>query len=119
MKLMLYGTSEECGHIREMCETQTFLAFRRIEYVEAYDRENYLRALGEQELVAVIVLADGANGMEGVIAAKELRDQVPVVWFSDDRGFGVQSYRLNAAYFHAKPILPEVLVLALKRCIPV
>lgn len=118
MKIILYGTSEECGRIREMCETKTFLAFRNVEYVETYDYESYIRALKEKDIAGVIVLADGAGGMEGVIAIKELRLPVSVVWFSDDKGFGCQSYRLNAAYFHAKPVTPEMLDIALNRCIP-
>ncbi len=117
MNIILYGTSEECRHIREMCETQTFLAFRNVEYIEKNDYESYVHALTEEELAGVLVLADGANGMEGVIASKELRLQVPVVWFSDDKGFGSQSYRLNATYFHAKPVTPELLEIALNKCI--
>ncbi len=118
MRIMLYGTSEECKRIREMCETQTFLAFRNVEYIEKNDYESYVRALAEKDITGVLVLADGANGMEGVIASKEMRSQVPVAWFSDDVGFGCQSYRLNAAYFHSKPITPELLDIALNRCIP-
>ena len=30
-------------------------------------------------------------GMEGVIAAKNVCETVPVLWFSNDDGFGVQS----------------------------
>ena len=51
----------------------------------------------------IIVLADGADGMEGVIAAKNADGDTPVIWLSDDEGFGAQSYRLGCTYFHKKP----------------
>lgn len=56
-------------------------------------------------------------GMEGVIAARNTCGQVPVVWFSNDGGFGAQSYRLGCAYFHEKPVSPRVLSAAIAKCV--
>ena len=39
-----------------------------------------------------------------VIAAKNADGDTPVIWLSDDEGFGAQSYRLGCTYFHKKPI---------------
>ena len=55
--------------------------------------------------------------MEGVIAAKSLLKNVPVVWFSNDSGFGAQSYRLGCAYFHPKPVSAEILSAAIAKCV--
>lgn len=46
----------------------------------------------------IIIDMNGADGMDGVT----------ILWFSDDGGFGTQSYRLGCAYFHKKPISPEI-----------
>ena len=64
-----------------------------------------------------MIAMDGADGMEGVIAAKSVCKDVPVLWFSDDNGFGAQSYRLGCAYFHKKPVPPQVLSAAIARCV--
>lgn len=54
--------------------------------------------------------------MEGVIAAKTLCLDIPVLWFSEDGDFGAQSYRLGCTYFHQKPLSPEILLAALAKC---
>ena len=54
--------------------------------------------------------------MEGVIAAKNADRDTPVIWLSDDEGFGAQSYRLGCTYFHKKPIPLEKLKEALHKC---
>ena len=64
-----------------------------------------------------MVTVNGAEGMEGVIAARDLWKNVPVIWFSDDNGFGVQSYRLGCAYFHKKPISAGILSAAIAKCV--
>ena len=65
---------------------------------------------------AAIVALDGANGMEAVIAAKRQCPDISVVWFSDDKDFALQAYRLNVSYFHRKPITQEVINKAVRRC---
>ena len=45
----------------------------------------------------IIVAVDGAIGMEGVIASKNIRPDTAVIWFSDDKAFGAQSYRLGCS----------------------
>ena len=70
--------------------------------------------------------ADREEFMCSVTALPDLRyrkmqvtdcKDVPVLWFSDDNGFGVQSYRLGCAYFHKKPVSPQVLSAAIARCV--
>ncbi len=61
----------------------------------------------------LIVAQDGASGMEGARAAKVLLPDVPLIWFSDDNGFGPESYRVGCAFFCALPITKERLCKAL------
>ena len=49
--------------------------------------------------------------------AKSVCKNVPVLWFSNDNGFGAQSYRLGCAYFHKKPVSPQILSAAIARCV--
>ncbi|HKM34847.1 MAG TPA: hypothetical protein VJY54_08900 [Lachnospiraceae bacterium] len=49
-------------------------------------------------------------------AFKTLRDSTPRVWFSEDKGFGSQAFRLGAAYFTPRPITQDKIVQALNRC---
>lgn len=49
-------------------------------------------------------MADNAAGMEGVIAVQNVHPDTPIVWFSNDKNFVAQSYRLGVAYFAVKPI---------------
>ena len=64
----------------------------------------------------VVVLTNGAAGMEGVYRVREYHPRVPVFWFSDDGDFAMQSYRLNCSYFGLKPVTEGKLRQALYRC---
>ncbi len=57
----------------------------------------------------MVVARPGAEGMEGVRAARILLPEVPLLWFSDDKGFGPESYRAGCSYFSAEPLTPELL----------
>jgi len=75
-----------------------------------------MTALVDWEPTLMIALADGAEGMECAYRSRERRPCLPVFWFSDDREFGMQSYRLNCAYFSTKPITEDKLNHAIQRC---
>ncbi len=79
------------------------------------DYDSFVTHLRWGEYDAVFVTQNNAGGMEGVIAARNVRPNIPVVWFSNDEGFGVQAYRLDVDFFHCKPITPRVLEMALER----
>lgn len=64
----------------------------------------------------LIVLTDGAAGMEGVFLARRIAPELPVFWFSDDSQLGMQSHRLECTYFSTKPITVEKLSKALQHC---
>ena len=97
-------------------KSQACMAFRLVTYSHAEDYEAYLAMLRKQEYDLVFVMADSAAGMEGVIALQNVQPDTPVVWFSNDKNFVAQSYRLGVNYFAVKPIDEKILSLALKRC---
>lgn len=78
--------------------------------------EEMTAVLVDWDPTLIIVVADGAEGMECVYRARERRPCLPVFWFSDDRDFSVISYRLECAYFSTKPPTAEKLQNALQRC---
>ena len=110
MRLILYGTETDRDEF--MCSVTALpdLRYRKMQITGYLDYDSFITGLGESP-------PDGADGMEGVIAAKSVCKNVPVLWFSNDNGFGVQSYRLGCAYFHKKPVSPQVLSAAIARCV--
>ncbi len=63
----------------------------------------------------MVVAQPGAKGMEGVRAARVLLPEVPLLWFSDDKGFGPESYRAGCSYFSAEPLTPALVERAFHR----
>ncbi len=63
----------------------------------------------------LIIARDGAGGMEGARAARILQPELPIIWFSDDKGFGPESYRVGCSFFSAAPITRDLLLRALDR----
>ncbi len=117
MTVCVYGSASDQRSIdKALCALKN-CSYRSIQLSGYSDYDSFISGLGRDAPGLIIVTADGAVGMEGVIASKNLLSNTPVVWFSEDRDFGTQSYRLGCAYFHEKPISPEVLSLALDRCI--
>ena len=93
------------------------LCCRHIRIEDHSDRDSFLAGPGGSPPDGIVIAMDGADGMEGVIAAKTLCRDIPVLWFSNDGDFGAQSYRLGCAYFHEKPLLPQILSAASAKCI--
>lgn len=91
------------------------LQYRQIQYTHADNFDLLLEILPRIKSDVILVLADGAEGMEGVIASKKLCPDTAVVWFSDDEGFGPQSYRLGCTYFASKPVTEHILSSAFQK----
>ena len=79
-------------------------------------RVYFLKKIRSHEHDIVFVMADNAAGMEGVIAVQNVHPDTSIVWFSNDKNFVAQSYRLGVAYFAVKPIDEKTVSLAIKRC---
>lgn len=109
MKIVIYGHGHEREEFCSLLEIQASLAFRQSEYKFCEDYDDFIKTLSDGEYDLIIVAVDGAIGMEGVIASKNIRPDTAVIWFSDDKAFGAQSYRLGCSYFSVKPVTDEAL----------
>lgn len=116
MNVLIYGNAREKEVLIQHMKSEASIAFRVIDYFHAEDYDSYLAMLREKEQDIVFVLADNAEGMEGVIAAQNVQPDTPIIWFSNDKNFVAQSYRLGVSYFAVKPIDEKTVALALKRC---
>ena len=117
MRLILYGTTTDKSEIAQAISTIPELCYRKIGIENHSDYDSFLARLRISPPDCVIIAIDGADGMEGVMAAKSICRDIPILWFSDDGGFGAQAYRLGCAYFHQKPISPDVLSAAIAKCV--
>lgn len=115
MKTLLFGEPQECEAAAQMLAIASADP-GTLEYRHTADLEEFEQALATWMPTLVIVLADGAAGMESVYRSRQRRPNLPVFWFSDDREFGMQSYRLECAYFSTKPATADKIASALKRC---
>lgn len=117
MKLILYGTKDDRAEVARAVSTLPELCYRRIRIADYPDYDSFLAGLDADPPDCVIIAMNGAEGMEGVIAARNTCRNAPILWFSDDGGFGAQSYRLGCTYFHQKPMSPEILSEAIGKCV--
>lgn len=116
MNILIYGNAREKELLVQHMKSQASMAFRLVTYSHAEDYDTYLAMLREQPYDMVFVMADNAVGMEGVIAVQNVQPDIPIVWFSNDKNFVAQSYRLGVNYFAVKPIDEKIVSLALTRC---
>ena len=116
MNVLIYGNARDIEIIIQHMKSQACMACRLLNFSQSDDYDEFLTLLQNQEQELVFVPTDNAAGMEGVIAVKNLYPHVPVVWFSNDKNFVAQSYRLGVSYFSVKPIDERIMNLALSRC---
>lgn len=116
MNVLIYGTTKEREILVQHMKSQANMAFRRVEYSHADDYDTYVEILRAKDHDLIFVTVDNAEGMEGVIAAQNVRPETPIIWFSNDKNFVAQSYRLGVDYFAVKPIEEKIVKLALDRC---
>ena len=117
MRLILYGTESDRDAFMRSLAALPEWRYRSMQMAGYPDYDSFITGLGESPPDCIVIAMDGADGMEGVIAAKSVCKDVPVLWFSDDGGFGAQSYRLGCAYFHKKPVPPQILSAAIAKCV--
>ena len=116
MNVLIYGTTKEKEILVQHMKSQANMAFRRVEYSHADDYDTYVEILRAKDHDLIFVTVDNAEGMEGVIAAQNVRPETSIIWFSNDKNFVAQSYRLGVDYFAVKPIEEKIVKLALDRC---
>ena len=114
MLICVYDTANESEILKAKISKLALCAYRKIAYRICRRYESFVGGLKNADLI--VVLADGADGMEGVMAVKNADKNTPVIRLSDDEGFAAQSYRLGCTYFHTKPIPIEKLEEAMTKC---
>ncbi len=117
MKITVYTDEGRQNELSALIESA--LPFKdkitRYELFKNYD--DFLEHLSNTHCDIVIIAIDGAEGMESARAVKILKPLAPLIWLSDDNGFGPESYRVGCTYFSASPISDKTLTFALDRCI--
>lgn len=116
MNVLIYGNARDKELLIQHMKSQACMAFRKIDYSDTDDYDTFLELLNSKKYEKVFIMMDNAAGMEGVIAVQNLHPDTPIIWFSNDKNFVAQSYRLGVNYFAVKPINEKILNLALKRC---
>lgn len=115
MNVLIYGNSDDKETLIRLMESQASMAFRILEFTQTDDYDQYVNLLQKKDYEMVFVTMDNAAGMEGVIAVQNLKPEMPIIWFSNDKYFVAQSYRLGVTYFAVKPINEKMIKLALDR----
>ncbi len=115
MKLCFFGPEADQQTICALLSQSPRFGCQEHRFHSFSDYDSFVSQLPRGEYDAVFITENNANGMEGVIALRNLRPELPVIWFSNDEGFGCQAYRLSADFFHTKPITAPVLEMALSR----
>ncbi len=85
------------------------------EYSFYTNYDDLISGLPNDKCEAVMIARNGAEGMESARAVKILCPSIPIFWFSDDSGFGAESFRIGCAYFTSAPITKEAINTALER----
>ncbi len=114
MNILVFGSGNEVDEFVDLIDLHEHYIFRKKTYTKSTDYDDFLEKLKNPQDI-IFVLENGAKGMESVIASKSLYPDIPVIWFSDDKHFGAQSYRLETAYFAKKPVTNEHLTLVAKK----
>ena len=116
MNVLIYGNTTDKELIVQHMKSLACMTFRKINYSQTDDYDTLLRLLKKTTYEMVFVMVDNAAGMEGVIAVQSISSTTPIIWFSNDRNFVAQSYRLGVNYFAVKPINEKMIKLAIERC---
>lgn len=115
MNILIYGQADEQNKLESMIANCGPMQYRKITFSKPECYDHYLNEIRRVTPQLIFVCEYGADGMEAVIAAKNLHPDASVIWFSDDVGFLSQSYRLGCSFFSADPITHELLMTALNK----
>ncbi len=114
--VLIFGQNQECEEASFLLKQYFENVKKPFQYTASSDYDEFYKQIVDADPSMVIVLADGANGMECVYQAKKYNRNMTVLWFSDDQTFSLQSHRLECAYFAEKPLTAEKLDKAFSRC---
>ena len=68
------------------------------------------------DLIILDILMPKISGMDTAVKLRETDTETPVVFVSDSKEYGVQSYRVHASDYLLKPIDSDLLRECIKRC---
>ena len=114
--IILYGEQQECEEAIVLLKINPILNGKQLNCFCINDQEELQMKLVDGNGDLVIILADGAKGMEGVYTVREHDRDLVVFWFSNDRSFAVQSHQLDCTYFAVKPFTEKKLTRAFEYC---
>lgn len=107
MKILIYGQQHERSQIQNSILSLPIFIDHAPEFCGRSQFDDFYIQLVDYRPDLIIVAIDGAEGMEGVRRSKRVLPDVPVFWFSNDRNFATEAYRLDCAYFSSKPVMSE------------
>ncbi len=115
MKLAVFADEKTAKEIEALIKNEMFS--KRLDEVYFHkDYDGLISALSTSCCDGVMIAYPGAEGMESARAAKILCPKCPLIWFSNDQGFGPESFRIGCTYFSLFPITEKELKIALDRC---
>ncbi len=117
MNIAVYGDGKEKEMLSAAVSALPDCCYRSVDIAAFSDYDGFVAYISKSPPDCVVITKDGADGMEGVIAVKSSLESIPIIWISNDSGFGAQSYRLGCTYFHKKPVSAEILSAAIAKCV--
>lgn len=115
-RTLIFGPEKESEDLENLLEKHNLFIQNNHIFEWTNNLEEFRVKMIDWEPTLVIVIANGASGMEASYITRKKDLDVPLFWFSDDIGFGMKSHRLNCDYFAIKPITEEKIQRAFHRC---
>ena len=118
IRVAIFGSGMECCSAKRLLGgiAEGDALELRIHLLHEVDELRHCMVTQSPDLV--ISLADGTAGMEAIYLVRKYDAALPVLWFSDDPGFAMQSHRLECSYFSVKPLTAEKMRRALYSVCP-
>ena len=117
VSIAIFGAEMECRAVLKLLSALAEQEGLQLQVRLFSDIDELRFFMVDQQPDLVITLVDGTMGMEVVYLVRKLASDLPVFWFSDDKGFGMQSHRLECDYFSVKPVTREKLQTAFRGCL--
>ncbi len=108
MKIAIFSDLQQKLHLESLISG---LGLPGVEprYIHYPTYDDLIAELPESGCDLTIIASGGASGMESARAVKILLPHIPLIWLSDDKAFGPESFRLGCSFFSAAPITKELL----------
>ena len=115
-RTLIFGADDESYELQLLLSKQLIYQQNQHNFITKSDLDEFRVKMIDWQPTLVIIISNGAMGMEAAYITRKNNLDVPLLWFSDDIDFGMESHRLNCDYFSVKPITEEKISKALNRC---